>query len=96
MPRYAYILVYNDEVGTKDAVRSFIDSRPEILNWYTCLPNAFFIVSELTATQLQEIFRTFTKDKGRFIIADLATDRNGWLPQKAWEFIRNPKAVEET
>jgi hypothetical protein len=96
MPRYAYLLVFDDAAGTMNAVRSFIDSRPEILNWYTCMPNTFFMVSELPAADLTKLFREFTKDQGRFIIVDLATDRNGWLPSKAWEFIRNPKAASET
>ena len=63
MTRYAYLLAFDDAFGTMDEVRSFIDSQPEILNWLTSMPNTFFIVSELSATDLQKIFREFAKSR---------------------------------
>ena len=83
-----YILVFSDSVGDKDQVKEFIDSRPEILNWYLCMSNAIFIRSKYTADQLSEMFREFTGDKGRFLILDVDTDRQGWLPKKAWSFMK--------
>jgi hypothetical protein len=88
--------VFDDSVGARKEVTNFLDSRPEILNWYTPLSNAVFIVSEETAADLSNIFRTFTKDKGRFLILDANTDRNGWLPSKAWQFLRTPRAIRES
>lgn len=84
-----YILVWSKSVGSRDAVKEFIDSRDEILNWYICMSNAIFIRSKLTADGLQKMFRQFTEDEGRFIVLDCDTDRNGWLPQKAWDFMKN-------
>ena len=93
--RWAYLLVYDDVVGTREQVKDFLNSRKEILNWYHCLPDSFFIVSNKTANDLTTIFRQFTQDRGRFLILDVNTDRNGWLPKQAWEFMRNPKASWE-
>lgn len=84
-----YILVWSDSAGKSDAIKDFIDSREEIISWYSCMSNAIFIRSELTAEGLQKMFREFTHDKGRFIILDCDTDRNGWLPRKAWDFMKN-------
>ena len=84
-----YILVFNDDVGTIDQVKDFLESRSEILTWYYCMTHAIFIRSKYTANSLQKMFREFTKDKGRFIILDCDTDRNGWLPRKAWDFMKN-------
>ena len=84
-----YILVFSDEVGEREDVKNFIDSRSEIITWYLCMSNAIFIRSQLAANGLQQIFREFTKDNGRFIVLDCDTDRNGWLPEKAWQFMRN-------
>jgi hypothetical protein len=61
----------------------------------TVLPNSFFVISGKSATEVSDVFRLFTKDKGRFIILDVNTDRNGWLPKKAWDFVRHPKAISE-
>lgn len=84
-----YILVFSDGVGGREDVKEFVDSQTEILAWYLCMSHAIFIRSKLDATGLQKMFRGFTNDKGRFIILDCDTDRNGWLPKKAWQFMRN-------
>src|SRR5688500_14972692 len=94
-PRWAYILVYDEECGTYEDVRNFLNTRPEVLNWYRCLPHSFIIVSNKTATELKNMFKLFASKKGRFLIADLDTDRNGWLPSKAWELINEPKGVSD-
>jgi hypothetical protein len=88
-------LVYSENLGPAERVRDFIDSRKEITNWHRWLPNSFFLVSELPATKLTDLFRTYTKDKGHFIILDTATDRDGWLPRRAWKLMRYPRAVGE-
>ena len=83
-----YILVFSSSVGTREQVKEFIDSREEILTWYLCMSHAIFIRSNQDATGLQKIFKEFTRDRGRFIILDCQTDRNGWLPKNAWAFLR--------
>jgi len=83
-----YILVFSDSVGTADAVKDFIDSRAEVTTWYRCMTNAIFIRSELSATQLGVLFRRFSPEKGRFIVLDCSTDKNGWLPPEAWKFMK--------
>lgn len=88
-PTWNYILIFSDSVGTRDEVKQFVDSRPEITTWYTCMSNAFFIRSGLTAKQLTDLFSKYTNEKGRFIILNCNTDRNGWLPQQAWDFMEN-------
>jgi len=83
-----YILVWSDRVGNRNDIKEFIDSRNEVLSWYLCMSNAIFIRSKLTADGLQKMFREFTSDQGRFIVLDVDTDRNGWLPRKAWDFMK--------
>lgn len=94
--RYAYLLVFDATVGTLEEVSRFLDKREDVFqNWMTILPSSFFVISDRSATELSDVFRTFTKNKARFIILDVDTDRNGWLPKKAWNFVKNPKAVWE-
>ena len=85
---WSYVLVFSDSVGTREEVRNFIKSRQEVVTWYLCMSNAIFFRSYKTATELQGMFREFTRDKGRFVILDCDTDRNGWLPRSAWGFLR--------
>ena len=95
MHRWAYVLIFDDAVGTRDQILEFLNTRSEVLNWYTCLPNAVFLVSDTTAGQLQKVMLEFTRGNGRFLILDTKTDKNGWLPKRAWDFLNNPRAVFE-
>jgi hypothetical protein len=94
--RWCYILVFDDALGTRKEIQNFLNTRPEVLNWYACMSNAIFIVSDQTASGLQRAISTFNQGKdANFIILDVKTDRNGWLPKTAWEFLSNPKATWE-
>ena len=92
MNRWAYILVFDDKLGTRQEIQNYLDTRPEILNWFACMTNAIFIVSDQTATSLQQIVSQFNKNDAYFVILDVKTDKNGWLPKAAWNFMNNPKA----
>jgi hypothetical protein len=92
--KYAYLLVFDSAIGSLEVVSKFLDSREDVFyNWITILPNSFFVISDKSASELTTVFREFTQDKGRFIILDVETDRNGWLPKKTWEFLNDPKAI---
>jgi hypothetical protein len=96
MNRWAYILVFDDALGTRKEIQDYLDTRPEVLNWYASMSNAIFIVSDKTAATLQKAISQFNAGKNaHFIVLDVKTDRQGWLPAKAWEFISNPKASWE-
>lgn len=95
-PLYSYVLIFSESFGTAEEVRELLDGHPNVYNWYYCLPNAIFFVSDLTATQASDSFRASRLPKtGHFLILDTKTDRNGWLPKKAWEFMRKPRGVEQ-
>ena len=83
-----YVIVFSDRVGDRDVVKNFINSRPEFTNWYICMSNAIFVRSSCTAKEITDIFRELTEDSGRFLVLDVNTDRSGWLPKKAWEFMK--------
>ncbi len=96
MYKWAYILVFDDALGTRKEIQEFLNTRSEVLNWYACMSNAIFIVSNMTAGGLQSIIKEFNAGKNaNFIILDVKTDRDGWLPRKAWDFMATPKAVGE-
>jgi hypothetical protein len=97
--RKAYLLVYNDEVGTREQVRTYIDSLAQVINWRIELPNSMYLISESSAEDLATLFRKFTLDKGRFLITELGPNRQGWLPPDSWTLFnekhdpRSPKTV---
>ena len=92
--RHAYILVYSNK-WTKEQVRTYIDSLREVLNWRTELPNSFYLVSEKTADELSTLFREFTKDEGLFLIAEITSNKQGWLDKKSWNMINKKHTPNE-
>ena len=90
--KWTYLLLYSPVIHDYNKVRRFLDTNPAVLDWYVCLPHSAFIVSELTAKQLAGVFRS-KFPKGRFLVMDTATDRNGYLPKEAWDFMQKPKAA---
>lgn len=83
----SYVFIYNSGVGTRDEVRNFIDSLPEILDWRIELPNTFYLITELSADQLADKIRTINKNNGFFLITEVHHNRQGWQSRDAWNFI---------
>jgi hypothetical protein len=90
--KWTYLLVYSPAVADYPKVRKFLDETPSILNWFVCIPNTAIIVSDETALSLTERFRK-RFSKGRFLILDTKTDRNGYLPKTAWDLMQRPEKV---
>ena len=90
MTRRPYILIYNDDLGTREEIKTFLDQHEEIINWRYDLPNTFYLVSEKSAKELYEIMKSGlnTKRRGvRFLICEWTANRQGWLPKDTWSFL---------
>ena len=88
---WAYLLIYDHEVGTREEVREFLDEQPEILHWRYDLPNTFYLISDQSAEDLYEIFQNFNRKHGRFLVSKVSSNRQGWLPRKTWKFLNEKK-----
>jgi hypothetical protein len=83
----AYLFLYNSEVGTREKLRELIDQMPEVSNWLYELPYCFYLVSELSAHDLAYRLRAVTGGKGRFLVTEVGTNKQGWLPPASWRFL---------
>lgn len=87
-----YFLHFNDSLGTREQITAHLDTNTrEIIDWYYCMTNTIFIVSNYTAKQLAEFLKPLDKKNvGRFVVIELNRDSEywGWLPDDAWEFIK--------
>lgn len=77
----AYLLIYDDEVGTRKEVRKFLDERPEVLHWRFDLPNTFYLVSELSAEALYGIFQNFNQERAAFSSVKSARTHKAGCPR---------------
>lgn len=95
MSRKAYIFTYNDEVGSREELMEYIDGVPEILNWRFDMQHAFYLVSELDAEQLASKIREYSGRKGRFLVAEIDRNKQGWLPRGTWRFLNRKHVPNE-
>lgn len=87
---WSYVVIF--EKVTVSEFTTAIDKFPKsIPNWMTVLPQTVFVVSPLTASNLNDFLREKIPTLGRMLVLDAKTDRNGWLPKNAWDFLSNPK-----
>ena len=89
----AFILSYNDpRIPDQDMV-DFLDSRPEVLNWFTFLPNTIFLTSSRDIEVLTKIIgRKFPSTF--FLISEYNSKKaNGALTDEAWDFLNKPKSA---
>ena len=90
----AYLLVYDDQVGTRKEIRKFLDEQSRILHWRYDLPNTFYLISESSAEELYKIFQNFNQKHGGFIISEVGSNTQGWLPKRTWKLL-NEKISEK-
>lgn len=89
----SYIFVYADSFGLHETVKNHIDAIPEILNWRYELPNSFFLVSELSASNLYEKIKPLN-ETGKFLISETTDNKQGWLAKDSWRIL-NEKNLPE-
>ena len=92
----SYLMIYNDRLGTREAVRDFLDGRAEILHWRYDLPNTFYLISHLSAEELYEVVQGFNRKRGLFLICEVGSNSQGWLPEKTWTLLNAEYARKES
>lgn len=93
MAKKTFLLSYSMAAGNFQKIRDFLDQHHRIQHWMTCLPFTFFVVTDMTATELSAEIRALSKGKGRFLVLDTAGVRQGWLPKSVWEMMKNPEGA---
>lgn len=92
----AYILIIGVE-RTRKEYQQFLDSIPEVAHWCACMPNSIFFSSSLSAADLVTRMEAVFPSQGTtYLIMEVGAERQGWLPQAAWEVIRNFNSSERS
>lgn len=89
--RKAYILLYSNATGGREAIRAWANSEPMLLHWRYDMPHSMYLISENSASELAKSLGASLKSKGRFLIAEISDNRQGWLPRETWDLLRNKK-----
>lgn len=86
-----YLLVLGTTINAEE-VKEFIDGQEYITDWFYSMPNSFFLVSGLTASELYERIRYKFKEGRLFLTEVSSTNRQGWLPRSHWAKINSVNA----
>lgn len=87
--RKAYVFLYSDGTGGREAIRAWVNQDSDVLHWRYDMPHSFYIISEKTAAELSESFLNFNGRKGRFLIVEVSDNRQGILPKDTWHLLRH-------
>lgn len=82
-----YLMVYGDNLGTREQIKSVLNGLPEVAHWRFDMPNSFYIYSDTTAKDLMDKIRTARGSAGRCVMVKM-DQYYGWLPDKTWEFFK--------
>ena len=85
MARRAYLFVYAADLGEREDVKDHLNDLPELLHWRYDLPNAFYLVSDVSAKELANKIRPL--GNGPFIVTEIPENSQGWLSRRSWEII---------
>ena len=82
---WAYLIVFDEDLGSREEIQNFLNSVQEITYWYSCMSNVVFFTSTLSAkTIADKALDHFGKGLGkRFLVTEVHTDRQGWLPNES-------------
>ena len=93
MSAWAYLVLFNEKLGKREDLTSFLDTLPEVTYWYACLPNAVFFTATVNAASISKKIQDHfgTGEGQRFLVSEVHDDRQGWLPKTAWHMFKNPE-----
>jgi hypothetical protein len=81
-------MVYSLKVGARNIIKEWANTSELVESWRFDLPNSIYLISKASPTDLSRNAREHI-GLGRFIITEVTTNTNGWLPRETWQFFRN-------
>lgn len=70
------------------ALRGFITTSDEVSNWWNHIPGTYIVTTGLTVDELSDRLKSLTGD-ARFLVIHIdPAESEGWLPERAWRWIK--------
>ena len=87
-PIHVFLLTFAIE---RDAVLGFLNTRPEVVNWFTYTSNAVLVASRSDLTALTGIIHVEAPGLFFLLVEVDPLRANGFQTQQIWDFINNPQ-----
>lgn len=86
-----YVISFYHQDVSDEELATYLDTKSEVLNWQTTLPNTIFVVSKRNAKYLTRLIEKQFPDS-LFLVAEYnAQNSDGLLSEDMWEFLNNPE-----
>ena len=88
MNNKVYVVAFDTPPNGTDALHKAIDSNAEITAWWHYINNTYLLVTRERATTIYDKLSAASGGTNMLIIeVNQNGSRQGWLPNKAWEWI---------
>jgi len=87
----AYLLVYNPLQFSRSVIKDWANGSYLISMWRYDLPHCIYLVSEASAAELAADFEAIVGALGRYLITEIADNRQGRLTAESWYLFRHKK-----
>lgn len=90
MSKHAYLLVFDrDDFLDYKTIHEKIISIDGLLNWFHYIKSSYILITnEPSAKQLARKIQPFIPQKTYLLVEIDMNNRQGWLPPKAWDWIK--------
>ncbi len=90
MDNRIFAIVFDRTDPTVDVagLRGLIRQSGLFPKWWGHIPGVFLVTSAMSAEDITEKVRRFTRDASMLVIAVDAQQSDGWLPEIAWPWLR--------
>ena len=69
-------------------IKEYIKAFPLFDGWWSHLPGIFLVTTEASAEEIADVLRPETGDTHLLVIETNLGESEGWLPSRAWDWIR--------
>jgi hypothetical protein len=83
-----YVVSYDLRKPGKDYI-GLTEQLKNSPRWWHYLESTWLIATSESASQLYKRLKAHIDEGDRILIIEAGNDRQGWLPKKAWEWIKN-------
>lgn len=89
----AFLITFDPPLDGAQELHKIIDSSVSITDWMHFIKCTYIVISTATyASDLYDRIRPSLGDANLLVIEiDLSASHQGWLPQKAWDWINKNK-----
>ncbi len=97
MDKKTFLLVFDglNHENDYDRIKNFIKNGSIFRSWWNYIPFVFLVTTDMTPRDLARSLKEVTGDAGFLVIEVDPAQSDGFLPQRAWEWIKRREEEQD-